>query len=134
MCDLQDKLRTQITANSDTYTFDGFILVSQLQLDQVCRLTPSYLLQHFACHELLLVFVQVPSLYFQQYGHNYQMKLEPMGESIAVCYEQFKYVSLFLSLLHTQLFTVMDALLLEEYFFNHLFQLYDFAYGKSTIQ
>lgn len=32
------------------------------------------------------------------------------------------------------MFTVMDALMLEEYFFNHLFQLYDFAHGMYNTE
>lgn len=112
--------------SSDSYTFDGFILVSQQQLDHVRK---AYYKDMLVVN-CFLICMQVPSFCFQQYGYNYCMKLEPMRESTAVCSERAMHPNIvYSSHYYVQMFTVMDALMLEEYFFNHLFQLYDFTHG-----
>lgn len=116
--------------SSDTYTFDGFILVSQQQLDHVCKAYS----KHMPVVNCFLYNLQVPSFCFQQYGYNYCMKLEPMRESTAVCSVQCNLNIVYSSHYYVQMFTVMDALMLEEYLFNHLFQLYDFTHGIYTTQ
>lgn len=74
--------------------------------------------------------LQVTPLYIQQYGYNYTVTLEPANDTIPVntlmttshFFNSHVYYTL-------QKFTTIDALLLEEYLFNDVIELFDMTHG-----